>query len=270
MMKTAAVLATAALTLGAVVAAHAAQAQTERTVPAPDDTVVSIARVPFGPGEKVSYRVSWGPMRGSATSEVLRVDTVRGRPSYHLSFHVRGGMLGLNVNDHQESWLDIGQLYSHRFKQNLNQPRYRRLRTLDFFPAERMWRQVEAPTNTGELASDRPLDDVSFLYWVRTLPLEVGRTYEFNRYYKESGNPVKVQVLRREQIRVRAGTFNTIVVRPFIRTSGLFAEAEGAEIWFSDDDTRLVVQMKTKVAIGTMTLELDHYTAGRLLASNGR
>jgi hypothetical protein len=254
--------ATAALLLGATLAA---QAQTGSVRPLGVEAV-SVAPVPFGPGERVSYRVSWGPMRGTAWSEIVAVDTVRGRPAYHLSFHVRGGMLGMNVNDHQESWLDVGQLYSHRFRQNLNQPRYKRLRTLDFFPSERVWRMKEAPQPSGPLASDRPLDDVSFLYWARTLPLEVGRTYEFNRYYKESGNPVRVQVLRRETVRVRAGTFNTIVVRPHIQTSGLFAEAEGAEVYFSDDDRRLVVMMKTKVAIGTMTLELDTYTPGRKLS----
>jgi hypothetical protein len=257
------VTATAVLLAGVVLAV---QGQSASQVAYSGDTPAAVAPVPFGPGERVSYRVAWGPIRGSAWSDVVRVDTVRGRPAYHLSFRVRGGMLGLNVNDHQESWLDVAQLYSHRFKQDLNQPRYKRLRTLDFFPAERKWRQLEQP-DSGPLASDRPLDDVAFLYWVRTLPLEVGRTYEFNRYYKDSGNPVMVTVLRRETVTVRAGTFHTIVVRPHIKTSGLFSEAEGSEVFFSDDEARLVVMMKTKVAIGTMTLELESYTPGRRLAA---
>jgi hypothetical protein len=42
------------------------------------------------------------------------------------------------------------------------------------------------------------LGDVSFLYVVRTLPLEVGRTYEFHRYYDIGLNPLVVRVLRRE------------------------------------------------------------------------
>lgn len=262
MKRTAA--ATAVLLVGVALAAHA---QTDRGAPvAVVADAANVAQVPFGVGERVSYRVAWGPLRGSASSEVLRVDTVRGRPAYHLSFRVTGGAIGLRVNDHQESWLDVGQLYSHRFRQDLNQPRYKRLRTLDFFPAEGKWRQVER-SDSGPLASTQPLDDVAFLYWVRTLPLEVGRTYEFNRYYKESGNPVQVTVLRRERVTVRAGTYNTIVVRPHIRTSGLFSEAEGSEIYFSDDPARLVVMMKTRVAIGTLTMELESYAPGRRLGA---
>jgi hypothetical protein len=101
---------------------------------------------------------------------------------------LKGGVLGMNVNDLQESWLDVAQLYSHRFRQDLHQVRYERLRTLDFFRRSGVWRRLEH-VDTGELATDLPLDDVSFLYWSRTLPLEVGRTYEFRRYFKEEGNP---------------------------------------------------------------------------------
>ena len=227
-----------------------------------------VAAVPFGPGERVVYGVHWGIFgrRGEATSEVISVDTLRGRPSYHLSFHLKGKVLGLGINDTQESWLDVSRLHSHRFKQVLNQPKYNRLRTLDFFPSEMMWRQVEKP-DSGALASEIPLDDVSFLYWIRTLELEVGKRYEFRRYFKDSGNPVVVQVLRKDTITVPAGRFPTIVVRPHIKTSGMFKEGS-AEVWFSDDAERLVVQMKTDLPVGKATMKLESYTPGRSLSGN--
>jgi hypothetical protein len=252
------------LLLLALVPALEAQRETAAVVPR------TVAAVPFGPGEKVVYRVTYGILgkRGEAVSEIVGIDTIRGQPSYHLSFHLRGGVGPARVNDLQESWLDIGQLFSHRFRQNLNQPRYERLRTLDFFPADRMWRQVEKP-ESGPLASDRPLDDVSFLYWSRTLPLEVGRTYTFHRYFKESGNPVTVKVLRREQVTVPAGTFNTIVVQPLIRTSGLFSEGGEAEVYYTDDARRLIVLVKTKVTFGSMQLQLESYQPGQRLGASG-
>lgn len=228
----------------------------------------AVAPVPFGPGEKVVYRVTYGILgkRGNAWSEVVGIDTVRGSPSYHLSFRLQGGALGFSINDHQESWLDVARLFSHRFKQDLDQPRYERLRTLDFYPAERLWRRVEKE-ESGPLATDIPLDDVSFLYWARTLPLEVGETYTFNRYYKDEGNPVRVQVLRRERVTVPAGTFNTIVVRPLIRTSGMFSEGGQAEVYFTDDDSRLIVLVKTSMVIGRMQMQLESYTPGQLLGA---
>jgi hypothetical protein len=263
--------ATAVLALGvALGGALGVRAQENGALPVRDSAsaAVSPAAVPFGPGEKMVFRVSYGILgkRGEARSEVLDVVDVRGREAYHLSFRLRGGVLGMNVNDHQESWLDVGRLYSHRFRQDLHQVRYERLRTLDFFPAEREWRRLEND-DSGPLATDLPLDDVSFLYWSRTLPLEVGRTYEFSRYFKDEGNPVVIRVLRKETVKVPAGTFNTIVVKPLIRTSGLFSEGGEAEVYYSDDEHRRIVMVRTKFSIANMTMQLESWTPGRRLGA---
>lgn len=262
---------TTAIAMVLLAGAWGAEAQSQPAPPA----AAEVAAVPFGPGEKMTYRVTYGILgrRGTANTEVRGVENIRGNPSYHLSFRLKGGALGFSMDDQQESWLDVARLFSHRFKQDLNQTRYERLRTLDFYPAERLWRRVEK-VDSGSLATDMPLDDVSFLYWSRTLPLELGRTYEFRRYYKEEGNPVILKVVRRETVTVPAGTFNTIVVQPVIRTSGLFGDGGRAEVFYTDDERRLIVLVKTRMSIGTMQMQLEEYVPGEKLAgataSSGR
>jgi hypothetical protein len=198
--------------------------------------------------------------------EVAGIDTVRDRPTYHLVFKLKGGVPFASVDDVQESWLDVEHLYSHRFKQDIDEVNYERLRTLDFFPEEKLWRWQERE-ESGPLATELPLDDISFMYFARTLPLEVGKTYTFERYYKDEGNPVTVKVLRRQTVKVPAGTFRTLVLKPIIRTRGLFAEGGEAELYFSDDERRMLVLMTTKVAkIGTLKLHLEKYQAGMPLS----
>ena len=248
----------------------------QRDVAVVTPSSAAVAAVPFGPGERLVYEVTagWLGRRGNAWSEVTGVENVRGRPAYQLSFRLRGGMMGLSLDDKQASWLDVGELYSHRFFQDLNQPRYKRIRTIDFYPSEGLWRQRKCgpnagcdPEKTGDLASEIPLDDVSFLYWARTVPLEVGQTYTFRRYFKDEGNPVTIRVLRRERVTVPAGTYNTIVVKPIIKTDGLFGEGGEAELYFSDDARRIVVLMKTSMPIiGRMEMKLQTYTPGTPLA----
>jgi hypothetical protein len=107
-----------------------------------------------------------------------------------------------------------------------------------------------------------PLDEASFLFFLRSIPLEVGQTYTFDRYFKPERNPVTVVVERTEQVKVPAGTFNTIVVRPIIKTSGIFGEGGRAEVWFTDDSTRTLVQLKSKLKFGSLNLYLRNRQVG--------
>jgi hypothetical protein len=224
-----------------------------------------VAPVPFGPGERGTYRVTFGGVGvGKGVVEVAGIDTIRGVPAYHFVFKINGGIPFAKVNDVQESWMDVSKLTSLRFHQKLDQPSYERNLTFDFFPSEMMWRVLEREQK-GPLATDQPLDDISFMYWVRTIPLEVGKTYTFNRYFKADGNPVIVKVVRRETIKVPAGTYQTIVLKPTIKTKGVFSEGGEAELYFSDDSRRMLIMLSTKLSFGTIKLHLETYTPGEPL-----
>ena len=178
---------------------------------------------PYGPGERAEYRVKLGGFSvGRGSLEMLGVQTVNGRPAYHTRMTVQGGIPGARVNDLYESWIDTEGGFSRRFHQKLQEVRYRRDRTYDFFPERRTWRRENG--ETGTLPTNQPLDDLSFLYYARTLPLDVGATYSLQRYFKADGNPVVIRVVRRETITVPAGRFRTIVLQPEIKTDGLFGE----------------------------------------------
>jgi hypothetical protein len=104
-----------------------------------------------------------------------------------------------------------------------------------------------------------PLDDASFLYFVRTIPLEVGATYEFDRYFRPDRNPVKIRVLRRERVKVPAGEFDAIVIQPIIKAKGIFAEGGRAELWLSDDNNRIMLQLRSKLSFGSLNLHLTSF-----------
>jgi hypothetical protein len=222
--------------------------------------------VPFCPGERMEYQVRLGRFSvGQGHMEVHGLDLIRGHRAYHVSMGVSGGVPLARVNNLLQSWIDVEKLASHRFIQDQNEVRTKRFRQFEFYPDERRWERTDNGEE-GELPTDLPLDDISFVYYVRSLPLEVGETYTLDRYFQEHGNPVVVRVLRRDRIEVPAGTFNTIVVQPVIQTRGLFGEGGEAEIHFSDDDRRLLVQMRSRVpVIGSLSLHLTGVTSGRPL-----
>ncbi len=238
---------------GALAASFPTPALTQtRAAPAP-------ARIPFGVGERATYRVKLGGLGvGQGSIEVLGRETIRGQQTLHTRMTLRGRALVVGVNDVFESWIDTDGLFSRRFHQNQREARFRRNRTYEFYPEQRTWRRENG--ETGTLPTDKPLDDLSFLFYARTLPLVVGQTYTVRQYFKADGNPVTFQVLRKETVEVPAGRFRTIVVRPVIQTDGLFGEDGRAEVYFSDDDRRILVLIRSRVSvIGSLSLHLTSY-----------
>ena len=223
------------------------------------------AVVPFGPGERLTYNVKIGIINsGSAHMEVLGIDSIREEPSYHLEMSLKGSLLfgAVQVNDHYQSWLGTRSVSSHRYVSDIHQLTYSRYRNFEFRPEEMSWEETESG-DTGRLATALPLDDISFLYFVRTLPLEIGQTYTLPRYFKKEGNPVVIKVEGKKVVEVPAGTFNTIVVRPIIKTRGLFSEGGEAELYLTDDDNKHLVYLRSKIPIvGSVTLHLESISEG--------
>jgi hypothetical protein len=231
--------------------------------PADQQPERSVAPVPYGPGERAGYQVKLGGIGvGSGSMEIHGIESIHGHPTYHATLTVSGGVLFARVDDRFDTWIDVEGLFSRRFKQNQRELNFRRNRTYDFYPESRSYRRLDNG-EVGRLPTEAPLDDVSFLYYARTLPLEVGDVYTIPRYFKEDGNPVVIKVLRRETITVPAGTFRTVVVQPVIKTDGLFGEGGRAEVFFTDDDRRILVQMTSRVpVVGSLSLHLREYRAG--------
>lgn len=225
----------------------------------------------FPVGERMTYSVSWGAARiGSASLAVEAIDTVAGLGAYRTSLKMDAGPPFYKLRDELTSWIRPRPFATLQFDQKLRQGGYHRDR--------RSVMDVEGLTYTrfdlsdGEYVMDDELvdieipagalDEVAYFYFARLSDLEIGRRYEYERYFKKSGNPVVLEVLRREEIRVPAGKFNTIVVRPIIKTSGMFGEGGEAELYLSDDERRIPVRIKTKMPFGSGNLYLTEYEPG--------
>lgn len=225
-------------------------------------TEVQPGLIPFGPGERMVFDVRFGPVRvGTGTMEVREMTAVRGRRAYHTVFTLRGGTFFYKVNDEMQSWIDAQTLASLRFTQDLEQGSRERERRYEIYPERRVYVETSSDSPAEQPSVDLPLDDGSFLYFIRTIPLEVGEQYDFNRYFKPDRNPVRVRVIRKERVSVPAGSFDAIVLRPSIRSRGIFAEGGQAEVWIADDDRRTVLQIRSRLSFGSISLHLRSYTA---------
>ncbi len=221
---------------------------------------VNFAAVPYAVGEELTYRATFGGIpAGSARMRVDGIEMVRGRPAYHVVFSIDGGVPFFRVRDRYESWIDVQTLASLRYRQEISEGRYKRLRNYEIYPDRATYQEGDEPV---QASVSHPLDDGSFIYAARVTRPEAGQTRRDDRYFRPDRNPVVLTGLRHDTVTVNAGTFATTVVRPSIKANGLFSENGDAQIWFSDDAGHYPVQVKTKFAKFALTLTLQSLTPG--------
>ena len=261
---------TVGVALAVCAAALRAQSDSARSDSSPHDSLLQIGAVaravPFPVGERLVYQAKFGIFNvGTATMEVAGIDTVRGAAALHLVFRISGGALWYHIEQTLESWVGRSDFRSRRFWNQTAEKGKSWERKFDIYPDSGFYREAGRDTTLATVPD--PLDDAAFLYWIRTVPLEVGKRYEYQRYFRPERNPVIVEVLGRERVGVAGRKWKAIVIRPRIPNGGgIFAERADARMWLSDDDHRVMLALQSNFSFGQVTMKLKEYSdppAGR-------
>ncbi len=98
---------------------------------------------------------------------------------------------------------------------------------------------------------DKPAyDPLSAFYAITKIGVSVGKSSYINIFDNKKLWNTEIQVLKREKIRVRAGEFDTILVKPLLKSEGIFLKKGEMHIWLTDDDRRIPVRFTSKAKIG--------------------
>lgn len=100
-------------------------------------------------------------------------------------------------------------------------------------------------------------DVMSGFYYLRTQKLNVGETvyiniFDSNKFYK-----AEVEVLRKDKVVMSDDKeLDAVVVKPRLKSEGLFENKGDISVWLSDDDMKIPLKVETEVPIGKVTAEL--------------
>ena len=213
---------------------------------------------PFAVGETLTYSAKLGMLTlGSGTLEVAAMDTLRGQEAFRFRFRLTGKTVFYSLDDVLESWVRTEDFTSLRFVQDFVENEKPKHKTFEIFADSGFYRE-SGRDSTLETPED-PLDDAAFFYFVRVTPLEVGKKYVYERYFKKAKNPVTIEVVKREKMELPDGRkVPCLVLHPVIDTKGLFSRRSDTRIWLTDDAHRLPVQIRSKFPFGTITLRLKN------------
>jgi hypothetical protein len=235
--------------------------------PLQPDTLRTEREVPnmsFGVGERLKFKVRWGPIKaGNATMEIPEIIEYNGRKCYRIVSTAESSNFFsafFKVRDRVESITEVKGLYSLHFEKHIREGKFQSDKFVDFDQKNHL-----ALTDKDTIPVPPFVQDVlSALYYVRTQPLEIGKSLFVDNHTDKKNYPLEVKVLKKERVEVDAGTFDCLVVQPILQAAGVFEQKGSLTVWLTDDQKKMPVLMKSKVVIGSITTELTDYRLGRI------
>jgi hypothetical protein len=213
---------------------------------------------PFAQGEVLAYDVSLGRFGRSGTGW-LRVEgaaPLRNEAVELLRFDFEAKVGPFHVQHHSRSWLSTRRLAALRYWIDERAPFQKPVQDLvELFPEQQRW---EGQRGQGMSTTKEPLDELSFLYAVRTFALQPGESLRLERHYDPRRNAVLVRCLRRERVSVPAGDFTALLVELEVKDPQRYGGRGVLRLHLTDDARRLPVRIESEVPVaGHLTLELQ-------------
>jgi LysM repeat protein len=214
----------------------------------------------FTVGEELTFAVQYGSITaGYATLKIPEITEIGGRPCFHIVAEAKTHPFFetfFKVRDRIESYFDVDYAMPWRYEKHLREGGY----SADAFYLfdQRLGKIVEPDKSHEEPIPIGSQDVMSCFYLARILPQDVGKSFTIPVTDDKMKNyELKVEVLSRERVSVLAGDFDCIVVRPLLTFQGVFQQKGEVLLWITDDARRIPVKIKSKIAIGSININLQ-------------
>lgn len=234
------------------------------TLPSPgSNEVLPAATQPFRSGEALRFSVQYGFIKaGSAYLEVPEVRDWNGRKVWTLVARAESNSFFsrfYKVRNRIESYWDQDGLYSWRYTENRREGGHKEKNEI-VFDQERH----EARYHDGRKFPIPPQvqDALSSFYYTRYQALPIGGSIVFDYHASRKSMPLEVRVIGRERVETPAGTFDCVAIEPMLKAGGVFKAKGRLVIWITDDERRMPVLMKSKVAVGSISVVLQEIRNG--------
>jgi hypothetical protein len=152
--------------------------------------------------------------------------------------------------------MDREKLFSLGFHKQIREGRYKRDMHAEFLQEQELARYKD---DEVELIPGSH-DIMTALYLIRTIKLEPGMRLGIPLHDDKKNYQIEVDVLRRETVETELGNLECLVLEPKLQSGGIFNKAGRLWVWISDDERRLIVQLKSKAPVGAFTSLLSSYT----------
>ncbi len=209
---------------------------------------------PFTAGETLIYTTGFRLFTaGTSTMEIVEQE---GDSVLYIVSQVRtSGFFDhlYRVRDRIDLWLDPTTLELRRMQRHIHEGGYERR---DTTTVDREAGLIYARKDT--LTVEWPVfDPVGIIYYLRSLPLAAGYETRLTIFDGRNLRRMAITVGGIERIKVPAGEFECLVLKPTPLDNRRLTSADGIlHLWLTADRRRIPVRIEQKTGFGTMVLRL--------------
>ncbi len=207
------------------------------------------------------YAVEWHLLNTGTARMGLKAE---GNQEHVISTALSAGVVNAlyKVNDRFDSYFDPRTFCSLKIVKHVEEGSHARDSELHFDYARGKSVLNEKNLKTGEqkqVENDIPgcvSDVITGFFYLASLPLQIGNTSTFTVNDGGKTTEANTRVEAREQVKVPLGEFQTVRVK-VEAISGALKGRGTVWVWYSDDANRTPVQMRSKLAWGTLLFRLQ-------------
>ncbi len=228
---------------------------------------------PFAIGEKLTFVLRYGVIEGGiGTLQVMEPKVVDGVPVLHYKAHGRSSKvleLIYRVDDEVDSWIRLSDHMPLRQEIRQNESGKWGNRVV-VFDNEKHIAKFYSNTYSKNGNHDEIRQDVNLNHWAQDV-MGAMYFYRFVDDLKKLNYPIydrfsnwnnEFNFVGRERIRVPAGEFDALKFKMNPRVDGDLKTRGDVLVWFKDDPSKIMLQFKAKIRIGSVTGELKEYVPG--------
>jgi len=214
----------------------------------------------FQPGEKLVYRVSYGPFTAGTATFYSESDWVnyKGRSCYKLHGIVKSASSFewfYKLHNEFHSYVDKDAIVPYHYTRSAREGDYKFDDAVYFDHSKQTVKGVRGQFTMPSYTQDM----VSAFYYARCLPLRtapVGYVHRIPVFIDDNVYNLGLTVLGREVIKTKFGKMRTIKISPIIVSDRVFKEDAQMVLWVTDDENMIPVYCESPVTVGSIECEL--------------
>jgi hypothetical protein len=221
-------------------------------------------QLPFRPGEKLTYSVTWSVFEAGEVSALLE-ESGSGPDDYQVVTTAQShGIVSTlyKLDDRYQSRFNPRTICSEGISKHVVEGRRRKQteivfdssRKLAILDDRNLAKSSEPPKHDEHPIPSCVQDVISAFYYLRAQPMHVGDRIPVPVNDGSKTTVVTAEVQAREEIDTPLGRRYAFRVEPAVFGPGSVYQRKGRMlIWFSDDAQRLPLRIKAMLSVGTLT-----------------